>query len=61
MGFLLEALSPEKVDGQRDVVKNERRFRVENRPYGGAFIALGSTCTDRHTHTAGRLLDRWRI
>jgi zinc protease len=37
MGFLLGAMSPEKVDGQRDVVKNERRFRVDNRPYGAAF------------------------
>ncbi len=34
MGFLLDAMSPEKVDGQRDVVKNERRQGVENQPYG---------------------------
>jgi len=34
MGFLLDAMSPETVDGQRDVVKNERRQRIENRPYG---------------------------
>jgi zinc protease len=34
MGFLVDAMSPEKVDGQRDVVKNERRQRVENQPYG---------------------------
>ena len=27
MGFLLDAMSPAKVDGQRDVVKNERRAR----------------------------------
>jgi zinc protease len=40
MGYLLDAMSPEKVDGQRDVVKNERRFRVDNRPYGSAFILL---------------------
>jgi zinc protease len=40
MGYLLDAMSPEKVDGQRDVVKNERRFRVDNRPYGEAFILL---------------------
>ena len=40
MGYLLDAMSPAKVDGQRDVVKNERRLRVENRPYGRAFIAL---------------------
>ncbi|HCR48282.1 MAG TPA: pitrilysin family protein [Rhodothermales bacterium] len=34
MGYLLEAMSPGKVDGQRDVVKNERRQNTENRPYG---------------------------
>ena len=40
MGFLLDAMSPAKVDGQRDVVKNERRQSYENRPYGMAWIAL---------------------
>ena len=34
MGFLVDAMSPEKVDGQRDVVKNERRQSYENQPYG---------------------------
>ena len=34
MGYLLDAMSPEKVDGQRGVVKNERRQSYENRPYG---------------------------
>ncbi|MEJ2051963.1 MAG: insulinase family protein, partial [Calditrichota bacterium] len=34
MGYLLDAMTPEKVDGQRDVVKNERRQRYENQPYG---------------------------
>jgi zinc protease len=41
MGYLLDAMSPAKVDGQRDVVKNERRQGVENQPYGQAFITLG--------------------
>ena len=40
MGYLLEAMSPEKVNGQRDVVKNERRQSYENRPYGTAFLKL---------------------
>jgi zinc protease len=40
MGYLLGAMSPEKVDGQRDVVKNERRQSYENRPYGLAFPTL---------------------
>jgi zinc protease len=34
MGFLLPAMTQEKLDNQRDVVKNERRWRVENQPYG---------------------------
>jgi zinc protease len=34
MGFLLDSLKPETVDGQRDVVKNERRQSYENQPYG---------------------------
>lgn len=34
MGFLLPALTQEAFDGQRDVVKNERRWRVDNQPYG---------------------------
>src|SRR3990172_806151 len=40
MGHLLETMSPSKVDGQRDVVKNERRQSYENRPYGMADITL---------------------
>ena len=41
MGFLLPALSQSKLDNQRDVVKNERRQRYENAPYGMAFIRTG--------------------
>ena len=41
MGFLLDTMSPERVNGQRDVVKNERRQSYENRPYGMAFLELG--------------------
>ena len=40
MGFLLDAMSPERVNGQRDVVKNERRQGVENAPYGMASIEI---------------------
>jgi zinc protease len=40
MGHLLDTMSPERVDGQRDVVKNERRQSYENRPYGMASIEL---------------------
>jgi zinc protease len=36
MGFLLDAVNQAKLDNQRDVVKNERRQRVDNQPYGQA-------------------------
>src|SRR4051794_8427884 len=40
MGFLVPALSQQKLDNQRDVVKNERRQSYDNRPYGQAHEAL---------------------
>lgn len=40
MAYLLDTMTPARVDGQRDVVKNERRQSYENRPYGRAFLAL---------------------
>jgi zinc protease len=40
MGYLLDVVTPELVNGQRDVVKNERRQRFENAPYGMAFIRI---------------------
>jgi zinc protease len=36
MAYLLDTMSPQVVDAQRDVVKNERRQSYENRPYGMA-------------------------
>ena len=40
MGFLLDTLTKEKLDNQRDVVRNERRQSYENRPYGMAPKAI---------------------
>ncbi len=40
MGFLLPALTQEKLDNQKDVVMNERRERYENQPYGLAWEIL---------------------
>jgi zinc protease len=40
MAYLLEPMTPERVNGQRDVVKNERRQSYENAPYGKAFLRL---------------------
>ena len=36
MASLLPAMTQEKLDNQRDVVKNERRLSVDNQPYGTA-------------------------
>ncbi|MEU5212906.1 pitrilysin family protein [Streptomyces sp. NPDC020742] len=40
MGSLLTALDEESLENQRDVVKNERRQRYDNVPYGTAFEKL---------------------
>lgn len=40
MGWLLPALTQEKLDNQKEVVRNERRQRVENTPYGEAWTWL---------------------
>jgi zinc protease len=42
MGYLLPTLTQAKLDGQRDVVKNEKRQRVDNAPYGQAFVELSA-------------------
>ena len=34
MGYLLDALDVQKLNAQRDIVKNERREGVDNQPYG---------------------------
>jgi len=41
MGNLLDAMTQDKLNNQRDVVKNERRQRVDNQPYGTAFEKIG--------------------
>jgi zinc protease len=40
MGFLLPAMTAEKLETQREVVLNERRQRVDNQPYGRAMERL---------------------
>ena len=42
MGFLLDALTQEKLDNQKDVVMNERRQNYDNQPYGLAWEILFS-------------------
>ncbi len=42
MGFLLPAMTLEKLDNQRSVVQNERRQNYDNAPYGLAFETLSA-------------------
>jgi len=52
MGFLVDAMSPARVDGQRDVVKNERRQSYENRPYGKvADVLPGALFPEGHPYS----------
>lgn len=54
MGSLLAALDEESLQNQRDVVKNERRQRYDNVPYGTAFerlIALAYPDPNPYHHT----------
>jgi zinc protease len=37
LGGLLDAMTQEKLDNQRDVVKNEKRERIDNVPYNSVF------------------------
>jgi zinc protease len=43
MGFLRDAITQERLDVQRDVVKNERRQSYENAPYGPSTLTLLDT------------------
>ncbi len=52
MGFLLPALTEEKLSNQKDVVMNERRQRYENQPYGLAWeILLSNLFTPNHPYS----------
>ncbi|HSA55271.1 MAG TPA: pitrilysin family protein [Gemmatimonadaceae bacterium] len=44
MGALLPAMTQQKLDTQRDVVKNERRWTVDNQPYGTWWEKLPALC-----------------
>ena len=54
MGWMLPAMDQEKLDNQRDVVKNEKRQRYDNQPYGDwdeRLQALISPETHPYHHT----------
>ncbi|HMV69892.1 MAG TPA: pitrilysin family protein [Myxococcota bacterium] len=61
MGHLLEVLDQPKLDNQRDVVRNERRQRYENPPYGEAWSDLMAAVFPEghpyHTPTIGSHAD----
>jgi predicted Zn-dependent peptidase len=44
MGALLPAMTQQKLDTQREVVKNERRWTVDNQPYGTWWERLPALC-----------------
>jgi zinc protease len=51
MGRLLPAMTQQKLDTQRDVVKNERRWSVDNQPYGTWWEKLPAlTFPDTHPY-----------
>ena len=52
MAFLSSGLSPQKFDTEREIVKNERRQRMENQPYGLASEAIqASLFGDGHPYS----------
>jgi len=61
MGFLLPAMTQDKLDNQRDVVRNERRQSYENRPYGLVYeVLLAGTYPPDHPYswpTIGSMAD----
>jgi zinc protease len=51
MGYLLPAVTQQRLETQRDVVLNERRQNYENRPYGYALMAIAATMyADHHPY-----------
>jgi predicted Zn-dependent peptidase len=44
MGYLLPAMTQQKLDTQREVVKNERRWSMDNQPYGTWWEKLPALC-----------------
>ncbi|MCH7851671.1 MAG: insulinase family protein, partial [Candidatus Marinimicrobia bacterium] len=41
MGYLLSTVTQEAFENQQDVVQNEKRYRVDNRPYGHTDFVIG--------------------
>jgi predicted Zn-dependent peptidase len=60
-GYLLEAVNQDNLDNQRDVVKEEKRQRYDNQPYGNALIDIYATVFPKghayHHPTIGSMED----
>jgi hypothetical protein len=59
MARLLPAMTQEKLDTQRDVVKNERRWSMDNQPYGTWWERLPALCYPEGTRSTTRSSGRW--
>ena len=61
MARLLPAMTQQKLDTQRDVVKNERRWSMDNQPYGTWWERLPALCfPESSTRSTTRSSARWR-
>ncbi|NHN56437.1 insulinase family protein [Calidifontibacter sp. DB0510] len=60
-GHLLDAVTQDNLDNQRDVVKEEKRQRYDNRPYGNAMVDVYATVFPQghpyHHPTIGSMAD----
>jgi zinc protease len=56
MGFMLDGLDQERLDVQRDVVKNERRQTYENAPYGASSLLMLDTLFPEGTPYHGAII-----
>ncbi len=65
IGYLLDAMTPEFIDRQRDVVKNEFRESYQNAPYGMASLVLNEMLYPEghpyHHKASGYLEDLTRL
>jgi predicted Zn-dependent peptidase len=58
--MLHPVINQEGVDTQNEVVKEEKRLRVDNQPYG-KFWKMSKSIYLPNTHTDGQLLEKWPI
>ena len=56
MGYMLDGLDQQRLDVQRDVVKNERRQTYENAPYGPSTLVMLDTLFPQGTAYHGAII-----